>query len=58
MTLQSFTHFGLKYTFKKIFGEKNPYLLNILKVWDSFINHITTNLKGLISNIKIDRALE
>jgi hypothetical protein len=32
--------------------------MGILKVWDPLINHITTNLKGLILNIKIDKAIE
>jgi len=32
--------------------------MGILKVWDALINHMTTTLGGLISNIKIDSALE
>jgi hypothetical protein len=29
-----------------------------LKIWDPFINHMTIILRGLISNIKIYRALK
>ncbi len=32
--------------------------MGILKFWDPFVNHMTTNLRGLILNIKIDRALK
>jgi hypothetical protein len=40
------------------FGEKKSCLLGVLKAWDPFINHMTINYKQLISNIKLDRALE
>jgi hypothetical protein len=32
--------------------------MGILKVWDPLVNHMTTTLRGLILNIKIDRAIE
>jgi hypothetical protein len=32
--------------------------MGILKVWDPFVNHMTIILRGIILNIKIDRALE
>jgi hypothetical protein len=41
-----------------VFGEKKSYFLGILKVYDPFVNHMTTISKGLVLNIKIDRALE
>jgi hypothetical protein len=40
-----------------VFGEKNSYFLGILKVYDPFINYMTKNLRKLISNMKINRAL-
>jgi small nuclear ribonucleoprotein (snRNP)-like protein len=33
-------------------------LLGSLKAWDQFINHMTIIFKQLVSNIKLDRALE
>jgi hypothetical protein len=41
-----------------VFGEKKSYFLSILKVWNPCINHMTTILKGLIGNKKIDGALK
>jgi hypothetical protein len=41
-----------------VFDEKKSYFMGILKVWDPFVNHMTTTLNGLILNIRIDRALE
>jgi hypothetical protein len=41
-----------------VFGEKKSYFLGILKVWDPIVNHMTTTLKGIILNIKINRALK
>jgi hypothetical protein len=41
-----------------VFGGKKSYFLGILKVLDPLVNHMTTTLKGIILNIKIDRALE
>jgi hypothetical protein len=38
-----------------IFGEKKSHLIGIKKVWD--LKHMITTLRGLISNIKIHRAL-
>jgi hypothetical protein len=38
-----------------IFGEKKSHLIGIKKVWD--LKHMTTILRGLISNIKIHMAL-
>jgi hypothetical protein len=40
-----------------VFYEKKSYFMGILKIWNLFINHMTTTLKGLISNIKIQVAL-
>jgi len=36
-----------------VFYEKKTYLLDILKLWDSFMNHTTITLRELIPNIKI-----
>jgi hypothetical protein len=41
-----------------VFGENNSYFISILIVRDPLVNHMTTILKGLILNIKIDRALK
>jgi hypothetical protein len=41
-----------------VFGEKKSYFLGILKVWNPCIKHMTTILRGLIGNKKIDRALK
>jgi hypothetical protein len=41
-----------------VFGENKSYFLGILKVWDPLANHMTTTLRGLILNIKIDMALK
>jgi hypothetical protein len=41
-----------------VFGEKKSFVLGILKVWDPLVNHMTTIGRGLILNIKIDRALK
>jgi hypothetical protein len=40
-----------------VFGEKKSYFLGILKVGNPFINHMTTTLRGIIANTKIERAL-
>jgi hypothetical protein len=36
--------------------KRSHIFLGILKVWD-IVDHMTTILKGIILNIKIDRAL-
>jgi hypothetical protein len=41
-----------------VFGEKKSYFLGILKVWNPFINHMTTTLRGLIGSKKLDRPLK
>jgi hypothetical protein len=41
-----------------VFGENKSYFISILIVGDPLVNHMTTTLKGLILNIKIDRALK
>jgi hypothetical protein len=41
-----------------VFGEKKSYFLGILKVWDPLVNHMTTTVRGVILNIKIDRELK
>jgi hypothetical protein len=41
-----------------VFGENKSYFISILKVENPLVNCMTTTLKGLILNIKIDRALK
>jgi len=48
-----FAHFGFQYIYiYVVFGEKKLYMIGISKFYNPFINHMTTTLRGLISNIK------
>ncbi len=41
-----------------VFGEKKSSFLGILKILDPLVNDMTTTSRGVILNIKIDRALK
>ncbi len=52
------THLGFKYIEFFLYLMKNKScLLNIKKVWDPFVNQMTTILRRLISNKKIHITL-